>query len=951
MSNNIDDPQISKSADLMKYFKKTKKDFETINKSLMNNVESIDSENQRLKEAISELLSDLKEKESSLDQSQKIIIKLKEEYTKMIQEYHDLKSYTLTLEETVYSNKKVFDTMSKTHQQFEKSSRLNESYKGEIEKLRKEIMSLKSTKTNKMNELSKKEKENIDKELIIADLKKKSESWIAMIKEREKLLFQCDNQVKELNNQVMEKDEQLRLMMNFSKDINNENKSNVKELTKQAVQTIKLLYNAMNNNNKDAINSESVPKIQLIEGESCIDLLLDCLQNNKCSFLLEEGLKSQMYIPPEAKSISKEVLLDMNFKSELIKYELMASLIRESQVVSFLEEILNKLDMKKYTSFDKTKPLYNSISNEISTKILLLKSNYEKECKYNEYLLNENQGLNDRINDINLYIQKSKNEFQRKLISIQKKVETLDKYYQNKIKRLMLSPNTEGSVIYKKDRDNNESKDEIEIKDFFNPSQSHSNYKRQTQSNKLNYYSKGYNNLNANPNVQSDNKVIQLKKCAIESIEINPVYKKHIDKPNDYYNNYYNQNKGIDPFYENQHLQYETINNYDINESFSNNPNKSKAKREENEALKDEIARLKDEVASLLSEFNQAKKINNPSSSSIKNKSAIDPEYIRLFDGIMKFKSQIPLFQLNEIIKYFINFSRELDKISSNTDDIVANLSLAETKFGQVNQDKTIKMSHLHDIFSEMNKLFSILLNLLGRFSNDIKVNTLSLQTIFDFLEQYIYAETSISPRFSQMPNNANQEYVNQCNSLVKPIPSIKNKFLELNLKVFPSSELQKYKSIYKNKPISTIIQLFKDYLKSIKLEIENLTASNNTSILESESEFNILQFVQSYSHYSNQQFNKANKLLNDELIQMKKSKKDNSLMNEILKHFLVVSERLNDIKSEKQTEYINTETHSELFNEVYYIFEEAFHYKIDYMPDDAIFGRRLFSKLLNDLF
>jgi hypothetical protein len=31
-------------------------------------------------------------------------------------------------------------------------------------------------------------------------------------------------------------------MVNFSKNLNNENKSNVKELTKQAVQTIKLFY-------------------------------------------------------------------------------------------------------------------------------------------------------------------------------------------------------------------------------------------------------------------------------------------------------------------------------------------------------------------------------------------------------------------------------------------------------------------------------------------------------------------------------------------------------------------------------------------------------------------------------------------------------------------------------------------------------------------------------------
>ena len=63
-----------------------------------------------------------------------------------------------------------------------------------------------------------------------------------MIKEREKIINQCNNKINELINEIERKDEQLKLMVNFSKNLNNENKSNVKELTKQAVQTIKLFY-------------------------------------------------------------------------------------------------------------------------------------------------------------------------------------------------------------------------------------------------------------------------------------------------------------------------------------------------------------------------------------------------------------------------------------------------------------------------------------------------------------------------------------------------------------------------------------------------------------------------------------------------------------------------------------------------------------------------------------
>ena len=53
-----------------------------------------------------------------------------------------------------------------------------------------------------------------------------------------------------------------------------------------------------------------------------------------------------MYIPNDLKSISKEFLMDMNFKTELIKSELYAGLIRETQFVKFLEEIFSKLNIK-----------------------------------------------------------------------------------------------------------------------------------------------------------------------------------------------------------------------------------------------------------------------------------------------------------------------------------------------------------------------------------------------------------------------------------------------------------------------------------------------------------------------------------------------------------------------------------------------------------------------------
>ena len=82
-SNNINDLNENKlisSIEWINYFKQSKINLEEINKVLLSNVESIDKENIKLKEVLCELIKDLKEKENSLDESLKIISKLKDNY-------------------------------------------------------------------------------------------------------------------------------------------------------------------------------------------------------------------------------------------------------------------------------------------------------------------------------------------------------------------------------------------------------------------------------------------------------------------------------------------------------------------------------------------------------------------------------------------------------------------------------------------------------------------------------------------------------------------------------------------------------------------------------------------------------------------------------------------------------------------------------------------------------
>ena len=127
------------------------------------------------------------------------------------------------------------------------------------------------------------EKEAKDKDSLINELKTSGNKFLNMIKERENLIQSCTNKINELNLQLEQKEEQLKMMVNFSKEINKENKSNVQELTKQAVKTIKIFYNTLNNNNgsNDYYNQLEIKSVP-IEEKNYIEELESSLVSKKC---------------------------------------------------------------------------------------------------------------------------------------------------------------------------------------------------------------------------------------------------------------------------------------------------------------------------------------------------------------------------------------------------------------------------------------------------------------------------------------------------------------------------------------------------------------------------------------------------------------------------------------------------------------------------------------------
>ena len=288
----------------------------------------------------------------------------------------------------------------------------NEELNDEANRLRKDNALMKSKIINNNNISSKKEQDIKDKELIINNLKERSDNWVNLIKEREQIMNEQSSKIKELSEIINRKDEQLKLMVNFSKEINKENKSNVQELTKQAVKTIKVFYNTLNNN--PHINFDSGYKIEFKNDPINLEKFEEILRRGKASFFLEEGLNGMMFIPPGTKSISKEFLMDMNFKTELIKGELFTGIIREIQFVKFLEQIFDKLNINDA----------ESIKN-ICKKVIELKIRFDNLLRVNDYIKRINQLSKQNIMQNNLYIQKLKENMDTNLKNLKEKYITL----------------------------------------------------------------------------------------------------------------------------------------------------------------------------------------------------------------------------------------------------------------------------------------------------------------------------------------------------------------------------------------------------------------------------------------------------------------------------------------------------------------------------------------------
>ena len=113
--------------------------------------------------------------------------------------------------------------------------------------------------------------------------------------------------------------------------------------------------------------------------------------------------------------------MDMNFKTELIKSELYASLIRESHIVNFLEEIFSKLNIKDS----------ENIKN-ISVKVIQLIKNFDNVVNENNKLKSMNRILAQEKKNSDLFLKKFKDEVKNTMNKLREKYSYLTNNIDNK---------------------------------------------------------------------------------------------------------------------------------------------------------------------------------------------------------------------------------------------------------------------------------------------------------------------------------------------------------------------------------------------------------------------------------------------------------------------------------------------------------------------------------------
>ena len=973
--------------------------------SLLKNVQYLDEENSRLKELLSEMKNELRQKEEALNDSQKIILKLKDEYSQIMKEYKKLETEKNKIFEKKESNQKILNNISKTQNEYERVLKLNDQLKQELIRTKENLNYYKSNFSSATNDLNKLEKHNKTKEMIINDLKIEGDKCVNMLQDRDLLIESYSKKINELNSIISQKNDQLKLMVNFSKEINNENKSNVKEITKQAVKTIKVFYNTLNNkDNKNQVNFIEIKNNNNLAKDANNDINNDLmilsnlfdnkLNSQKCSTLLQDSLKDLLYIPEEGTNfINKEFLIDNNFKTSLIKTELYSSLIRENNLYNFLKNIFGKLD---------TASAFNTGIHEKVMKMNDFKFQFFQMKLMFENYYKENSVLKNKLKELKLYIEKLKNDMDKK-----------NKKYKEKINELMnLIELNENNLTNEKNKDsvkNNIGKLKNEISNL------------NSQMDKIN--NEKYNLTEKNK--EKDDLINNLKKeieklnLKINSLRTNPLAENNINylekrenstqTDNDIINmkEYMNGSNSFSRNKKERNKYYLTTNKKTLeiqsNERFTYYL--ESMKKENNNDNENEIIKEKENLSlNYITPIKINKNVNNNINNNINEKYEINSfSKLTNLDNILEVQQNSDLNNMCQINNNKIHnssfkedFKKELNEsnfitvanknisisksfsILTNKIEHVKNIILSvKEKIKKMKPEKKISPHNLFKVLNHIEKYITYIFIYLNQSNGEILSILPTVSIIYNLISKYIYKKPFQMYNDMQdniynfdygYPNKENYQYEinNQIEDIkfdssssntskenIIPYPNIQElkQFFDINKKIFSSSELIKYRNMYINLSISQIIKVFKETCNNLKKTIHNLRQSykiNNASEYSDFSETTNSK-LKSQKEYGGEC--EDYRIVNEKILNLKKFEFDFKILMELLKNYLVCFEIVvRKIEKEKiGRNKANLIQLGQEVNIIYNLFEDVIYYKIDELDDDIIFNRKVILKLVQN--
>ena len=910
---SLDNPSLNQSAQTSQFIRQTKLSTGAVNNELLKNIEILDSENSQLKAVLAELQEDLKDKENSIEESHKIITKLKDEYSKLIKEYQNLEQINNDLISENELNKKAIEGSKKANELISKLQKQINDLINETNMLKKENLSMKSKIISNNNTTNKKEQDLKDKELIITDLKEKADNWVTMIKDREQLINEQSKKIRELNEIILRKDEQLKLMVNFSKEINKENKSNVAELTKQAVKTIKVFYNTLNNNARNTIDNGY--RVEFKNSNTTFQDFETIVKNKRSSFSLEDAVQGMMYIPTDLKSISKEFLMDMNFKTELIKSELYASLIRESHIVNFLEEIFSKLNIKDS----------ENIKN-ISAKVIQLIKNFDNVVNENNKLKSMNRILSQDKKNSDLFLKKFKDEVKNTMNKLREKYAYLTSNIDNKVQNIKNS-NIIIKEKAKKDNDkligeivglrneNNKLRNDIEeLKKLLETQKENEKLFRALEE-------KDLLNNERNNSIKSENKIPwntvnqTVPVNSFNYIQTNniPKFKTNLEMDsniNNIKNDFNNYN-----MHNNNDLYNSTEKNYiieedDISNNFNNDSNSNKY----------DVKKINDESKSYNDTNRKNKNINKKYHKKKKEINNLKEQIDRVKDEInnIMLNSDNPNFNLSE--NFLSSPQKEINNKTNNNINI--NNNDIKSKTYSINNNHNREVEIKNKKIEELEKLL-----------NNEKNKSKDLENEIISLKQYIENLNNDLVQLQNNNNNNPEPIIN--NNIFTPKFFIKM-FYNINQKIFSSSELKKYYKIYNIQNINSIFEIFGKTCECLKRQIYETHFEIDTVNTDMED---------NYINSRNVAIDSSYRLVNERILKLKKLEFDFINLSEFVKNYLVSQEIIVKIIFSSDDNVIQFEPIEKLFK----LFEDCLNFKIDEMNDNVIFHRKLLIKMLKN--